>query len=287
MLPSFRLIAATFLCGFFVVFAGLRLAASLNDIHEGLPVMSAHAAPVSITPAADREARRGLSSVPVMYDLRFAVSTVAPTLIRVAPTVLDRPGLPLAILPPEDVAEGLAAGPRNAEPEATATAIEPQAPVSPGRPSSARRTACAESAGHRRHRLAGQARCPRRLARGRDTGARNPSRGDRAASRALARHRGAAGKSRTRRRRRRRTRAAPTRSRSQPAAMPAQARAAKPRRAPRPRSRAETHPHRARAAPTNARIGIRRANPSAPMARSAALTSPPLPRRMAKAAAAR
>ena len=60
MLPSFRLIAATFLCGFFVVFAGLRLAASLNDIHEGLPVMAAHAAPVSITPVADREARRGL-----------------------------------------------------------------------------------------------------------------------------------------------------------------------------------------------------------------------------------
>ena len=59
MLPSFRLIAATFLCGFVVVFAGLRMAASLNDIHEGLPVMAAHAAPVSIAPAADREARRG------------------------------------------------------------------------------------------------------------------------------------------------------------------------------------------------------------------------------------
>ena len=28
MLPSFRLIAATFCCGFLVVFAGLRLAAS-------------------------------------------------------------------------------------------------------------------------------------------------------------------------------------------------------------------------------------------------------------------
>ena len=55
MLPSFRLIAATFLCGFVVVFAGLRLAASLNDIHEGLPVMAAHAAPVSIAPTADRE----------------------------------------------------------------------------------------------------------------------------------------------------------------------------------------------------------------------------------------
>ena len=79
MLPSFRLIAATFLCGFLVVFAGLRLAASLNDIHEGLPVMAAHAAPVSIAPVADQEARRGLAAVPVMYDLRFAVSRVAST----------------------------------------------------------------------------------------------------------------------------------------------------------------------------------------------------------------
>ena len=51
MLPSFRLIAATFLCGFVVVFAGLRMAVSLNDIHEGLPVMAGHAAPVSGTPA--------------------------------------------------------------------------------------------------------------------------------------------------------------------------------------------------------------------------------------------
>ena len=92
MLPSFRLIAATFLCGFFVVFAGLRMAASLNDIHEGLPVMAAHAAPVSIAPVADREARRGLAAVPVMYDMRFVVSAVAPTLVRVPPTALDRPG---------------------------------------------------------------------------------------------------------------------------------------------------------------------------------------------------
>ena len=106
MLPSFRLIAATFLCGFVVVFAGLRMAASLNDIHEGLPVMAAHAAPVSITPAADREARRGLAAVPVMYDLRFAVSTVAPTLVRVAPTVFDRPAPPLAIVPPKTCRQG-------------------------------------------------------------------------------------------------------------------------------------------------------------------------------------
>ena len=30
MLPSFRLIAVTFLCGFVVVFAGLRMAVSLQ-----------------------------------------------------------------------------------------------------------------------------------------------------------------------------------------------------------------------------------------------------------------
>jgi hypothetical protein len=140
MLPSFRLIAATFLCGFFVVFAGLRLAASLNDIHEGLPVMAAHAAPVSITPVADREARRGLAAVPVMYDMRFVISTVAPTLVRVPPTVLDQPAPPLSIVPPEDVdREGsLYAAPefepgkeavKEAEPEATVAAIPPAAPV--------------------------------------------------------------------------------------------------------------------------------------------------------------
>jgi len=87
MLPSFRLIAATFLCGFVVVFVGLRMAVSLHDIHEGLPVMAAHAAPVSVSPAADSEARRGVAAVPVMYDLRFAVSTVAPTVVRATTTV--------------------------------------------------------------------------------------------------------------------------------------------------------------------------------------------------------
>jgi hypothetical protein len=105
MLPSFRLIAATFLCGFVVVFAGLRMAVSLNVIHEGLPVMSGHTAPVSAAPAADSEARRGLAAVPVMYDLRFAVSTVSPIVVRAAPTVFDRPAPPLAILPPQDLVE--------------------------------------------------------------------------------------------------------------------------------------------------------------------------------------
>src|SRR5712671_6962803 len=152
MLPSFRLIAATFLCGFVVVFAGLRMAVSLNDIHEGLPVMAGHAAPVSGTPAADSDARRGLAAVPVMYDLRFAVSTVSPTVVRVAPTMFDRPAPALAIIPPQnlieqslieqnlveqslveqslakqDLAEPAKETP---EPERTVAAIQPDAPVS-------------------------------------------------------------------------------------------------------------------------------------------------------------
>ena len=142
MLPSFRLIAATFLCGFFVVFAGLRLAASLNDIHEGLPVMAAHAAPVSIASIADREARRSLAAAPLMYDLRFVISTVAPTLVRVPPTVLDQPTALLSIVPPEafsregslDVApeaEAAKNATEPAEPEATVAAIPPAAPVIP------------------------------------------------------------------------------------------------------------------------------------------------------------
>ena len=131
MLPSFRLIAATFLCGFFVVFAGLRLAASLNDIHEGLPVMAAHAAPVSIASIADREARRSLAAAPLMYDLRFVISTVAPTLVRVPPTVLDQPTALLSIVPPEAFSRE---GSLDVAPEAEAAknATEPAEPEAIG-----------------------------------------------------------------------------------------------------------------------------------------------------------
>jgi hypothetical protein len=131
MLPSFRLIAATFLCSFFVVFVGLRMAASLNDIHEGLPVMAAHAAPMTVAPAADRDARRGASSVPVMYDLRFAVPPVSPILVHTAPTLIERPvpQLPLAILPP-DIPPQEAAEPA-AQPEANVAAIDHDADVTP------------------------------------------------------------------------------------------------------------------------------------------------------------
>ena len=120
MLPSFRLIAATFLCGFFVVFAGLRMAISLNDIHEGLPVMMAHATPGSIAPMADRELRRGQLAASVMYDLRFAVSPISPTLVNAAP---------LSLVPPEVVAktasDGEASLTTNPMTRETFSAIEP------------------------------------------------------------------------------------------------------------------------------------------------------------------
>jgi hypothetical protein len=140
MLPSFRLIAATFLCGFFVVFAGLRMAASLNDLHEGLPVMAAHAAPVSIAPMADNDMRRGQSAVPVMYDLRFAVTPISPTLVAVAPVTPDLPAPPLSIVPPEDVAKEAAEAPvatANEVTKETFSAIQPEAPATADEPRSA------------------------------------------------------------------------------------------------------------------------------------------------------
>jgi hypothetical protein len=74
MLPSFRLIAATFLCGFIVVFAGLRIAASLNDIHEALPVMAAHAPAVAAETSSGPELGRG-PTAPAMYNTPFIDST--------------------------------------------------------------------------------------------------------------------------------------------------------------------------------------------------------------------
>jgi hypothetical protein len=142
MLPSFRLIAATFLFGFFVVFAGLRMAASLNDIHEGLPVMAAHAAPVSIAPISDRDMRRGLSAIPVMFEMRFDVgaANLAPTQASFTGPTFDRPAPPLAIVPPEDIAKETA-GPGAAaaepskstsksasRPESAVAALPPDAP---------------------------------------------------------------------------------------------------------------------------------------------------------------
>src|ERR1700737_2842167 len=103
MLPSFRLIAATFCCGFLVVFAGLRLAATVNSVNQALPVMAAHAAPIRIAALTEQDRQRyGSAMVPVTYDLRFAVSAAHPARVAGAPATDRAPPLlmPLVILPP-------------------------------------------------------------------------------------------------------------------------------------------------------------------------------------------
>ena len=146
MLPGFRLIAATFLCGFAIVFVGLRLASSLHDVNVGLPVMVAHAAPISVAAVADNEMRRGRSAVPVMYDMRFAVSSIAhtPTLANLAPLIDRTAPLGPLLMPadepvgeetsapaeftdePDEIEDTIAATPPETQP---AAAPEPAAPV--------------------------------------------------------------------------------------------------------------------------------------------------------------
>lgn len=141
MLPSIRLIAATFFCGFLIVFAGLRIAASLNDIHEGLPVMAAHAAPLQAASAnADRAMRRTQPAAPMMYELRFVASNTAfaPKLASLAPAAP-----PLDTTPPATVqvsreelpapAGSVVASPKDDLPVAAA---EPQSPA-PAEPAAA------------------------------------------------------------------------------------------------------------------------------------------------------
>jgi len=95
MLPSFRLIVITFLCGFAAVFAGLRLAASLNG---ALPVTTAHAGAHVLT-AADGEVH--LASMPAMFDTRFAIAPAPAVQVRATPSVRERPALPLSVMPPQ------------------------------------------------------------------------------------------------------------------------------------------------------------------------------------------
>ena len=133
MLPSFRLIAITFCCGFLVVFAGLRLAASIHGLHQTMPVMAAHAAPVTTGAIADPDLRRGQSAVPVMYDMRFAVGTVVPAsanaqrMIDRAPPVM----MPLVILPPIAMEAERTDAPEADAPVVAALAPQPAATPEP------------------------------------------------------------------------------------------------------------------------------------------------------------
>ena len=98
MLPSFRLIGITFLCGFAAVFAGLRLAASF---HGALPVTTAHGG-AHVLAATDGEVH--LASAPAMFDTRFAIAAAPTVQVRATPSILQRPSLPLSVMPPQETA---------------------------------------------------------------------------------------------------------------------------------------------------------------------------------------
>lgn len=77
MLPSFRLIAATFLCSFFIVFVGLRLAATSRVASE--TTGASNMLQLQLTGAdAGAEMRRLDRNAPVVFDLRFAVGAMPP-----------------------------------------------------------------------------------------------------------------------------------------------------------------------------------------------------------------
>jgi hypothetical protein len=148
MLPSFRLIVITFLCGFAAVFAGLRLATSLN---AALPVTTAHAG-AHILSVADGEPH--LASMPAMFDTRFAIAPAPAVLVRATPSVRERPSLPLAVMPPQSEAtadaipiataaelveqpsapDGALAAVQSDPPADAATPAETTAPASPDAP---------------------------------------------------------------------------------------------------------------------------------------------------------
>jgi hypothetical protein len=114
MLPSFRLIVAAFLCGFIAIFAGLRLAASLHNVRQALPAMTAQAAPLSIAVVAPARL------APVLFDQRFVAGAIpiVPTPAGLPLQALERPPAAPATPATEDGAD------RKAGPVA---AIDPQA----------------------------------------------------------------------------------------------------------------------------------------------------------------
>jgi hypothetical protein len=120
MLPGFRLLVASFLCGFAVVFAGLRLVASLHNAHGALPIMAAHAA--TAMPAGAAQARWTPAPVPVVYDLRFVASA--------APQVASPTDRTVPVAATERSAPALAPAP-DAVPAAKPEAAAEPAPATP------------------------------------------------------------------------------------------------------------------------------------------------------------
>jgi len=111
MLPSFRLIAAAFLCGFVLMLAGLRLVASLHNVHQTLPVTTAQAAPLPIA----EPTRNAAAAVPVLFDLRFLANAIAPMPASVSPQILDTAAPAASTLVSEDRSKGPAPAPAASE----------------------------------------------------------------------------------------------------------------------------------------------------------------------------
>ena len=91
MLPSFRLIVATFLCSFLAAIGGLRLVASSHIAQETL--LPANAPPLQLTGAGAVPAwRRADVDTPVVFDLRFAVGAtpIAPVPASLTLHAIDR-----------------------------------------------------------------------------------------------------------------------------------------------------------------------------------------------------
>ncbi|MEX2035785.1 MAG: hypothetical protein WEA28_11390, partial [Xanthobacteraceae bacterium] len=135
MLPGFRLIAATFLCGFVLVFAGLRLATSIHSMHAAFPVMAAHAAPAPTTGAPDWPSVP--AAAPMLYDLRFVASATAPMTVSLRPQYIDRlapVAIPVVI---EEMAREPAAPVQPTEPQSpSASQTAPEAAAQPEAPAS-------------------------------------------------------------------------------------------------------------------------------------------------------
>ncbi|MBM3527962.1 MAG: hypothetical protein FJX62_07710 [Alphaproteobacteria bacterium] len=138
MLPSFRLIVAAFLCGFVVVFAGLRLAATLHHVHASMPIASAHAAALPAGALAEPPGLRLAS--PIVYDLRFVGgnSALAPLPVSLTPPAAgidsQSPGSIDAALPhPLPLAEQQAPPPAVAaiDPDVTTRATPDDPPPEP------------------------------------------------------------------------------------------------------------------------------------------------------------
>jgi hypothetical protein len=131
MLPSFRLIAAAFLCGFVMVYVGLRLVVSLHVVHEALPVTAAHAG--TFPAAGARDLPGAPQAAPMRFDLRFvAISPVtAPMPAPLAPLRIEPAPPPFLAI--EEISGGVEpAPPGENEPTqltalpAATTPVEPQ-----------------------------------------------------------------------------------------------------------------------------------------------------------------